>query len=269
MSKTKHNYTNELELKSLLIRIKNSRKNSIFQDNNKIINKYIKKFILLTNHKYNDQEQTRKKKLLKLKIKDKIIELSELSGIDYDSYERFGQIILLMIKNILTKPQFSGYTYKDEFYSDAVHKILRYLDNFDHNKISIRTNNKVNAFAYISQIIHNSILYIINTKKKESIRLKKQVQMERLNHNYQLNVLDIWAEDESVYEPEIDKIVEIIHLDRIEESLVQEMQKLKDSIDVANRIDIYYPKDYKITFEEYDKLKLMLKSKINLMRSKK
>ena len=36
----------------------------------------------------------------------------------------------------MTKGQFRGYSYQDDFVSDSVFKILKYLDNFDHKKIS-------------------------------------------------------------------------------------------------------------------------------------
>ena len=131
--KLKHNYTSELELKSLLIRIKNDREDIGNKDLNRRINKYIKWHTLISNKKY---LQPAKRNIVKNHLKDKVVELSVRTKIDPVSYERFGVVILLMIKNILKKPQFSGYTYKDEFYSDAVYKILKYLSNFHliHNE---------------------------------------------------------------------------------------------------------------------------------------
>ena len=267
--KTKHNYTSELELKSLLIRIKNKRAGVPDDKDNVKINKYIKWHTAVNTKKYDFPS---KRNITKAKLKDKIIVLSESTASDQKSYERFGEIILLMIKNILKKPQFSGYTYKDDFYSDAVYKILKYLHNFDHKMISDRTGNAVNAFAYISQIIHNSIIAIINTKKKEQDNLKKQISMEHLNHEFQISPTDysqlkLW--DEKAASGELDKtIVETIELKHIETTLVDELRKLEADIDKVTRLNLYYPKDYKISFEEYNELKEMLKSKVSIMRSK-
>ena len=93
-----------------------------------------------------------------------------------------------MINRIMTKPQFSGYTYKDDFTSDAVFKILKYLDNFDHTLISKTSGQHVNAFAYITQIIHNSIMYIINTKKAEQDFIKSQILYQRIAQNKGVDV---------------------------------------------------------------------------------
>ena len=127
--KMKHNYTSELELKSLLIRIKNKRLGLGIPDKNRQINKYISWHTAINTKKY---AVPAKRNKLKLRLKHRIVELSEQTSCDEKSYERFGEIILLMIKNILRKPQFSGYTYKDDFYSDAIYKILAYLNNFNH-----------------------------------------------------------------------------------------------------------------------------------------
>lgn len=275
-SKLKHNYTTELELKSLIIRIKNKRKN-LYPENeylNSRINKYICWYILVNQTKYTQDDKKLKRSKLKSKLKEKIVHLSEITPIDVNSYENFGSIIMLMIKNILTKPQFSGYTYKDDFYSDAIFKIIKYLHNFDHNLISDRTGLPGNAFAYISQYIHNSILFIIECKKKESKKLKKQVILEHLGHDLQLKSDKIWAQDHFDEQKEQQKIIdnseitETVILEKIDDSLYKELINLKSKIDESNRIEIIYPKSYKITFEEYNILRDLLKCKVNLIKSK-
>lgn len=264
IKRQKHNYTNELELKSLLIRIKNKREeDGTLKDNDKI-NKYIKWHAKINNKKY---DTATKKNIVKNKLKDRVIDLSEKTYIDEKSYERFGAIILLMIKNILKKPQFSGYTYRDDFYSDAIYKILKYLHNFDHTMISDRTGTPVNSFAYISQIIHNSILFIINAKKKENDNIKNQVAIENLNHNLQIKDND--RHNRSTYiEGEEKQIIETVHLKKIETSLVDELNKLEEDIERVTRLNVYYPKDYRISMDEYYQLQEMLRSKISIMREK-
>lgn len=253
-----------MELKSLLIRVKNKKLGKDFStDKNNLINKYIKWHTKLSNKKY---LTATKKKRVRQKLSRKIVEFSEITNIDDKSYEIFGKIILLMIKNIIKSPKFSGYTYRDDFYSDATHKILKYLHNFDHTLISERTNLPVNAFAYISQYIHNSIIFIIKHKKKEQNNVKKQICFEKLNHNLEFN---IDSSNESTFEFRKNRIEETINLSKIEKSLIDEIEKLHDLIKQSDDVTIIYPADYRISFDEYDKLKPILKGKIKIIQERK
>lgn len=188
----KHHYTNELELKSLIIRVKQTRKtdNTVKSSQtlartdketikkNNIINKYIKWYTKILNKK-NTNIDTSKVKRVQNKLKDKVIKLSEDCCIDKNTYERFGYVIMQMISHIMTKSQFRGYSYQDDFTSDAVYKILKYLDNFDHTKISKISGQSVSAFSYITQIIHNAFLFIILKKKKDHEFIAEQMMIKR------------------------------------------------------------------------------------------
>lgn len=195
----KHNYTNELELKSIIIRIQTARKLSKtegssktitvnspknIRDNRKI-NKYIKLLSSISKKSETDKERFY---AFKAKVTDFIIKKSENTPVDNLNYERFGSIIMEMVRHILTKPQFRGYTYYDDFMSDSVFKILKYLDNFDHTIISKRSGEPVKAFAYISQIITNSIIFIISKNKKEQDFIKQQLSIQFNNDN----ILEPW-----------------------------------------------------------------------------
>lgn len=262
--KMKHNYTSELELKSLLIRIKNERSDTGTLRNNVKINKYIKWHTDIVNKKY---KYPSKRNITKNIVKEQIIKLSEETRIDSYSYERFGEIILLMIKNILKKPQFSGYTYKDDFYSDAIYKILKYLHNFDHKMTSKITGQPVNAFAYISQIIHNSILFILNQKKNEQEKINKQVEMEKLNHNYELQYTSYYNEiGDNSYESG-NVISEKIEIKEIQTNLLDVIKDMVSEAERVNSLEIVYPHDYRITFDEYNLLKEHLKGKISITRA--
>lgn len=189
----KHHYTNELELKSLLIRIKktrredgtikssqtNARTDKASVDSNKTINKYIKWYTKILNAKAGNLCDPSKAKKVQSHLKERTIKLSENCCIDKESYERFGKIIMEMIGHIMTKSQFRGYSYHDDFTSDAVYKILKYLDNFDHTKISKISGQSVSAFSYITQIIHNAFLFIILKKKKDQEFITEQIIMKR------------------------------------------------------------------------------------------
>lgn len=278
LKRQKHNYTSELELKSLLIRAKNKRSQNITINTpentkiNRIINRYIKTYTNLNNKKYSKLSlKIQKRKKLKIYIKQRIIVLSESVFIDYISNERFGSVILLMIKSILTKPNFSGYTYQTDFYSDAISKILKYLHNFDHTLISKISNTYVNSFAYISQIIHNSIIFVINKKKKELYNINKQVSNEILHNNLvvadykkEVNQSKIYNINSTFnFEDEITKE----HYITKDEDLVQRVKDILSKAQENIKQIVYYDKDV-ITMEQYNELHPLLKS-ISIIRVKK
>lgn len=231
----KHNYTNELELKSIIIRIQAARKLNGTEGSNKTItvdtkqnvseNRKINKYIQWVSNaqKKNCRDPERVKEFQK-RVRDFIIAKSEKTPIDHKNYEKFGFIIMEMVKHILTKPQFRGYTYYDDFMSDSVFKILKYLDNFDHTIISKRSGEPVKAFAYISQIIQNSIIYIITKNKKEQDFIKQQLSIQ-LNND---ELLESWE----VYKPKIQKKEFNIKakniIQRIYSLIEQEKEYLKD-----------------------------------------
>lgn len=99
------------------------------------------------------------------------------------SKEKFGVMLLLIIKNLATMPSFSGYSdnWKTDFFSNAIEKTLLYLDNFDENLLSKRTGKKSNAFAYVTQISFNAFVNIINIRKKEEEFLKDTISLEVAN----------------------------------------------------------------------------------------
>jgi len=260
IKRKKHNYTSEIELKSLLIRIKNNKCERGELRLNERINKYIKLHKIVNE---NTDKDSAKRARLKRDLKERIIKYSEQTTIDDESFERFGVIILLMIKKYLTKPNFSSYTYTDDFFSDAVYKILKYVHNYDHTKISEITNQPVNAFSYITQIIHNSVLFILNTKKKENTQSKKQVEMENLNHSLQLKIIEIMQLPEFKMATE-ENIKNVYLCDVL--YLKYELMKLKNDIEKFDRVNVFYPKDYILEYDEMIELSPMLQSKVSIIR---
>jgi len=72
-----------------------------------------------------------------------------------------GQSILLICNNLAKKPNFSGYTYKQEMISDGIIDCIAAVDNFDPDK----TNN---PFAYFTQIAWNAFIRRIHKEKKQA-----------------------------------------------------------------------------------------------------
>lgn len=263
-----HNYTSNLELTSLLIRIKNLRNlgdnphlNGIDYINNRRLNRYIKIHTKLSDTKSTPENASKRTKL-KEHLKEKIISLSEKTPCDKFSYNRFGEIILLMVKKILTRPQFSGYSYKDDFYSDASFKILKYLGNFDHTLISERTGQRVNAFSYITQIIMNSIIAIINVRKRDQENIKEQIKLgiidtpKSAGDTRNLYILD------KEYTPEPEKISKELFLDGapadILDKISDECQKYKENGNV-DKIIVHIKDGVELSMDEYNLLKTLTK----------
>ena len=71
-----------------------------------------------------------------------------------------GECLYQISKRLATKPNFSGYTYKDEMISDGLENAIQALGNFDPNKSS-------NPFAYFTQIIWYAFLRRIDKEKKQ------------------------------------------------------------------------------------------------------
>jgi hypothetical protein len=72
-----------------------------------------------------------------------------------------GESILLICNNLAKKPNFSGYTYKQDMISDGIIDCVSAVDKFDPDK----TNN---PFAYFTQIAWNAFLRRIQKEKKQT-----------------------------------------------------------------------------------------------------
>lgn len=110
-------------------------------------------------------------------ITDQINELLKQGADPKYSLNKFGEMILLLLNNIVTKSNFAGYSWRDEFFGDATEKILKYIHNFDATKTSKITGQPVKAFAYLTQIITMSFLYIINKHKSEVELMKNNIPL--------------------------------------------------------------------------------------------
>lgn len=281
----KHQYTDELELKSLIIRINNRTKNANGEcfdvdnsaescANNASINRHIKLYKKVKASKSVSLTRKVRMRNTRHKLKAVIIKLSENCTIDQASYEIFGGIVLLMIKSILTKPNFATTGYDSEFYSDSVYKISKYIHNFDHLKISDRSGIQCNAFAYVSQIIHNAFLFICNKKRDERAHHKKQINMEMLDDNQKLKYIDLHVDERTKFHDHTDIVEETIKIKNIEEGdlLVNKISEIlltnKSRLDNVDKITIIYPSAYRISYDEYNDMKQFLNGKLNIIREK-
>ena len=85
--------------------------------------------------------------------------------------EYVGFCILEIARRFASRPNFYGYSYREEMIGDAVENCLQYITNFDSKK-------STNAFSYITQICYFAFLRRIAREKKQSyIRHKLITEM--------------------------------------------------------------------------------------------
>jgi len=82
-----------------------------------------------------------------------------------------GKCIMLISTKLATKPNFSGYSYKNDMIGDGIENCLQYMHNFNAEKSK-------NPFAYFTQIIWFAFLRRIAKEKKQMyIRFKASENM--------------------------------------------------------------------------------------------
>lgn len=138
-------------------------------------------------------------------LTEDLLYLDDLQLTSTYSKERFGKMLMLIIKNLAVKPSFSGYTdnWKDEFFGNAIEKVLLYSHNFDENLLSKRTGKKSKAFAYITQICFNAFIAVINDRKKDQKLLKDMVPYESIDGFKPFVNENLETEDEDMIEPNV------------------------------------------------------------------
>lgn len=71
-----------------------------------------------------------------------------------------GKCIFMMANRLATRPNFSGYSYKEDMISDGIENCIQYIHNFNPDKSE-------NPFAYFTQIIWYAFLRRIQKEKKQ------------------------------------------------------------------------------------------------------
>ncbi len=190
---------------------------------------------------YSDLERSIEKGLQKKKryIRDRIKDLSSATFI-YRDPNIFGEMVLIIINNILTRPNFSGYSYKNEMKSLAIEHILKYTWRFAPYKQSKISGQYVSAFTYISTISFNAFVATINSQNKESKKSKDDF-LETQKFKYSTVKSSKIIPDHS----EIGKKVKLVN---IKNKLIDEIKKI--SLDQKD-ILVEYPKNYRVDMKEY------------------
>ena len=112
-----------------------------------------------------------------IKFRSSVIEANE-SGKERPRVPHYiGECLMKIAVNLSHKPNFSGYTYKEDMISDGIENCLQYIDNFNPEKSQ-------NPFAYFTQIIYYAFLRRLAKEKKVLYtKLKYTEESYALNMN--------------------------------------------------------------------------------------
>ena len=173
----------------------------------------------------------------------------------------FATYCMLIINNLRKRPQFSGYTtnWTEDYISNSIYKMLKYIHNFDHTRISKITNEPVSPFAYLTQIAKAAFLEVINKRKSEESHIKETFQyqeLESLLRNVNSNI-----ENQSSLGTSIEELENGIKEYNLR-TMTLEGIKFDSVYDILlflqnrgeTKISVIYPKKYVISLDEYDKI---------------
>lgn len=83
--------------------------------------------------------------------------------------EYFGECVLKIANKLSHKPNFIGYSYREDMILDGIENCIQCVDNFDPTKSG-------NPFAYFTQVIYFAFLRRIAKEKKQSYIRGRLVQ---------------------------------------------------------------------------------------------
>ena len=101
------------------------------------------------------------------------------------AYEKIGKRFLLIAINFLNRPYFINYSqdWKDDMVSEAVYDMVRYIENYDIEKMQNNLDNgkTPNPFAYFSQYAYSGTMRYLKEKKKDRDVLVKLPFIENID----------------------------------------------------------------------------------------
>jgi len=243
-------FISEPSLNSELILINNAKK---LAENKDLFNDQYLEEIERMRKEYELLDQESGYQLEKRELRNKIRDYSVQTYV-YRDKNLFGEMILLMLDKLLTRPNFVNYNYKNEMKSLAVEHILKYTWKFDPYRKSEINGQYISAFTYITTIAFNAFVATINKFNKEKEKIKQDfLETQKLLYR-EPNTSKI-EEEYSIPKKE----VIFNHIDKDLFSLLNMI--VLDEKDILVKI----PENYKISLEEYEKIKKYSEiNKINL-----
>jgi len=237
-TKTVSHYLSEPTLNSELIlrnnRLKLEKDKSLYND------EHLEKLLeLRAEYERLDQDTSSGLQKIKREIRNEIRDLSSKTYV-YRDDNIFGAMVLQIMNNIATRPNFSGYSYLNEMKSLATEHILKYTWKFDSYKQSKITGQYISAFTYISTIIFNAFVATINKQNKEAEKIKQDfLETQKLFHR---------EPNQSTYQKDHSEFEKTVKIVNIPKKLINEIEKIPlDAEDIMVKI----PEDYVIEMKEY------------------
>lgn len=171
---------------------------------------------------------------------------------------KFAIQCMLIINNLKKRPQFSGYTsnWTEDYISNSIYKMLKYIHNFDHTRISKITGQPVSPFAYLTQIAKAAFIEVINRRKNEESLIKETFQYHELDEL--IHMANIKMNENSSTELVDERGIKHYNLRKLEidgvkfTSIYEMLKFLKERGD--NRLKIEYPKKYTLSIAEYEQI---------------
>jgi len=96
--------------------------------------------------------------------------------------EELGAMFLKLATRYTSKPNFVGYSYRDEMISESVYRMISQIAKFDV------THPAKNPFAYFTQIAYHCVLTLINKEKRQT----------EIKDNIRAKVWDEMCEEENI-----------------------------------------------------------------------
>lgn len=91
-----------------------------------------------------------------------------------------GRCLKLICERLAMRPNFHGYSYRDEMVDDSILNCVLAFDNFDPDKCA-----QPNPFGYFSRIAWRAMVRRIQTEKKETyIKYKNYQRLHLLNDHF-------------------------------------------------------------------------------------
>lgn len=219
-----------------------------------------------------------------LSLTDLVLEkIKELQGEgmvpNYPKTE-FGNMILLIVQQLSKKGNFSGYTWHDDFFSNALEKVLSYsINNFDFNYINPKTGIRSKAFSYISEISRQAFVEVINERKQEERDMMEYVipfedfynQVKQHYNPVYETVKEVKEQPEIVlsFTYEDDKLMLVQNGDIVREWDKSVCGILQEYRDLTDKIEITYPEDLKIGMNELEVIDSLKYSFLNVNKFRK
>lgn len=111
--------------------------------------------------------------------------------------ESIGKAIFDVANNFAKYFRFRNYSFRDEMISDAIENCVKYVHNFDVDRVKANNPNaKPNAFAYISKICSFAYIRRISLEKKE---MQGKAEIIRNSGVLDMMTADVQDGDEQVY----------------------------------------------------------------------